>query len=74
LSLNTVKKKKAFRYSLSSYKKYICLIGYIGGQKSTSSRVPVHASAGVLPLALQALLVTLEPLTDRVVFKLQAFS
>jgi hypothetical protein len=35
------------------------LTGYIGGQKSTSSGVPIHASAGVLPLAMQALLVTL---------------
>jgi hypothetical protein len=34
-------------------------MGYIGGQKSTSSGVPTHASAGVLPLAMQALLVTL---------------
>jgi hypothetical protein len=37
----------------------ICLTGYIGGQKSTSSGVPIHTSAGVLPLAMHALLVTL---------------
>jgi hypothetical protein len=53
------KKKNAFRHSLSFHRKYIGLIGYIGGQKSTSSGVPIHASAGVLPLAMQALLVTL---------------
>jgi hypothetical protein len=29
------------------------------GKKSTSSGVPMHTSAGVLPLAMQALLVTL---------------
>jgi hypothetical protein len=52
----------------------ICLTGYIGGQKSTSLRVPIHTSTGVLPLAMQALLVTIEPLIDRVVFKLQAVS
>jgi hypothetical protein len=33
--------------------------GYIGGQKSTSLGVPIHTSAGVLPLVMQALLVTL---------------
>jgi hypothetical protein len=43
----------------------ICLTGYTGGQKSTSSKVPVHASTGILPLAMQALLVTLEPLIDK---------
>jgi hypothetical protein len=48
--------------TLSSYKKYICLTGYIRGQKSTSSGVPIHASAGVLPLVMQALLVTLTEL------------
>jgi hypothetical protein len=53
------KKKKAFRSSLSFHRKYICLIEYIGAQKSTSSGVPVHASAGVLPLAMKALLATL---------------
>jgi hypothetical protein len=37
----------------------ICLTGSIAGQKSTSSGVPIHASAGVLPLAMHALLVTL---------------
>jgi hypothetical protein len=37
----------------------ICLTGYIRGQKSTSSGVPVHVSAGPLPMAMQALLVTL---------------
>jgi hypothetical protein len=58
---------KAFRCSLSFHKKQICLVGYIGGQKSTSSGVPIHASAGVLPLAMQVLLVTLIKL-------LQAFS
>jgi hypothetical protein len=42
--------------------------------KGYSSRVPIHTSTGVLPLAMQALLVTIEPLIDRVVFKLQAFS
>jgi hypothetical protein len=45
--------------SLSFHKKHICLTGYIGEQKSTSSRVPIHASTGLLPLAMQALLVTL---------------
>jgi hypothetical protein len=47
---------KAFRCSLSFHKKYICLTEYIEGQKSTSSGVPIHTSAGVLPLAMQALL------------------
>jgi hypothetical protein len=37
----------------------MCLTGYIGEQKSTSSRVPIHASKGVLLLAMQALLATL---------------
>jgi hypothetical protein len=37
----------------------ICLTGYIGGQTSTSSGIPIHTSAGVLPLAMQAILVTL---------------
>jgi hypothetical protein len=37
----------------------ICLTGYIEGQKSTLSGVPIHASAGVLFLAMQALWVTL---------------
>jgi hypothetical protein len=45
--------------SLSFHKKHICLTGYIGGQKSTSSGVSTHASTGVLLLAMQALLVTL---------------
>jgi hypothetical protein len=45
--------------SLSFYRKHICLTGYIGEQKSTSSRVPIHAFTGVLLLAMQALLVTL---------------
>jgi hypothetical protein len=45
--------------TLSFHKKHICLIGYIGGQNSTSSGVPIHTSAGVLPLAMQASLVTL---------------
>jgi hypothetical protein len=48
---------KAFR--LSFHKKHKCLTGYIGGQKSTSSGVPIHASIGVLLLVMQALLVTL---------------
>jgi hypothetical protein len=30
----------------------ICLTGYIGGQKSSSSGVPIHASAEVLLLAM----------------------
>jgi hypothetical protein len=30
--------------SLSFHKKHICLTGYIGEQKSTSSGVPIHAS------------------------------
>jgi hypothetical protein len=30
-----------------------------GTKKSTSSKVPIHASTGVLPLAMQTLLVTL---------------
>jgi hypothetical protein len=50
---------KASRCSLSFHRKHICLTGYIGEQKSTSSRVPIHASTGVLLLAMQALLVTL---------------
>jgi hypothetical protein len=37
----------------------IHLTGFIGGQTSTSSKVPIHASTGVLPLAMQTLLVTL---------------
>jgi hypothetical protein len=45
--------------SLSFHRKHIYLTGYIGEQKSTSSRVPIHASKGVLLLAMQALLVTL---------------
>jgi hypothetical protein len=46
------KKNNAFTCSLSFHRKYIYLTGYIGGQKSTSSGVPIHASAGVLPLAM----------------------
>jgi hypothetical protein len=42
--------------SLSFHRKHIFLTGYIGEQKSTSSRVPIHSSEGVL---LHALLVTL---------------
>jgi hypothetical protein len=38
---------------------------YMGEQKSASSKVPIHASTGVLPLATQALLVALKPLTDK---------
>jgi hypothetical protein len=53
---------KAFRCTLSFHKKHVCFTGYIGGQKSTSSGVPIHASAGVLPLVMQALLVTLTEL------------
>jgi hypothetical protein len=45
--------------SLSFHRKHMCLTGYIGGQKSTSSGVPIHASKGVLLLAMQALLVSL---------------
>jgi hypothetical protein len=37
--------------TLSFHEKHICLTGYIGGQKSTSSGVPIHLSAGVLPLS-----------------------
>jgi hypothetical protein len=37
----------------------ICLTSYIEGQKSTSSGVLIQASAVVLPLAMQPLLVTL---------------
>jgi hypothetical protein len=48
--------------SLSFHKKHICLTEYIGGQKSTSSGIPVHASTWVLLLAMQALLVTLTEL------------
>jgi hypothetical protein len=48
---------KAFR--LSFHKKHICLTEYIGGQKFTSSGVPIHVSTGVLLLAMQVLLVTL---------------
>jgi hypothetical protein len=44
-------KKNAFRHSIYFHRKYICLIGCIRGQKSTST--------GVLPLPMQALLVTL---------------
>jgi hypothetical protein len=58
LSLTTGK-KNAIRHSFSFHRKYICLIGYIREQKSTSSGVPIHASTGVFPLAMQALLVTL---------------
>jgi hypothetical protein len=62
LSLTAAGRKKnpnnnAFRCSLSSQKIY-SLTRYIGGQKSTSSRVPIHVSTGVLPLAIKALLVT----------------
>jgi hypothetical protein len=69
-NLRSSPEAKAFRHSLSlSIKKAYMphRIGYIGGQKCTSSGVPIHASAGVLPLAMQALLVTLIEL-------LQAFS
>jgi hypothetical protein len=52
-------KNNAFGCSLSFHRKYICLTGYVGGQKSTSSGVPIHTSTGVLPLAMQDLLVTL---------------
>jgi hypothetical protein len=52
-------KNNAFRLSLSFHRKYICLIGYIGRQKLTSSGVLIHDSAGVLPLAVQALMATL---------------
>jgi hypothetical protein len=45
--------------ALSFHKKHVCLTRYIGRQKSTSSGVPIHASTGVLLLAMQALLVTL---------------
>jgi hypothetical protein len=45
--------------SLSFHRKHICLTEYIGGQKPTSSGIPIHASKGVLLLAMQALLVTL---------------
>jgi hypothetical protein len=55
----TTTKKNAFRRSLSFYRKNIFLISYIGEQKLTSSRVPIHASAGVLPLSKVTLLVTL---------------
>jgi hypothetical protein len=58
----------------SLFVKYICLRGYIGGQKSASSKVPIHDSTRVLLLAMQAPLVALEPLADKVIFKLQAFS
>jgi hypothetical protein len=46
--------------SLSLFMKSMkSLTGYIGGQKSTSSGVPIHASKGVLLLAMQALMATL---------------
>jgi hypothetical protein len=45
-----------------------------GDEKSTSSKVPIHDSIGVLPLVFQSLLVTLGPFIDRLVFKLQIFS
>jgi hypothetical protein len=63
---------KAFRcalslsLSLSLNKKHVCLTEYIGGQRSTSSGVPIHASIG----AIQALLVTLIELF----LKLKTFS
>jgi hypothetical protein len=53
---------------------YIYLMGHIGGQKFASSKVSIHASIRVLPLAMQALLVALGPLTDGVIFESQAFS
>jgi hypothetical protein len=34
-------------------------VSYMGEQKSTSSGIPIHVSTGVLPLAMQALLVSL---------------
>jgi hypothetical protein len=49
---------KAFRSTLSFHRKYMPHMIY-RGQKSISSGVPIQASAGVLPLAMQALLVTL---------------
>jgi hypothetical protein len=59
LSLTAEKKKNAVRHSLSFHRKYIHLTGYRGGQRSISSGVPIHTSTGVLPLAVEALLVTL---------------
>jgi hypothetical protein len=41
----------------SLFMENICLTGYIGAQKSTFSKVPVHTSTGVFPLAMQAFLV-----------------
>jgi hypothetical protein len=49
-------KNNAFRHFLSFDRKYIYFIGYIGGQKSTSSGVPIHTSTEVLSLDMQALL------------------
>jgi hypothetical protein len=45
----------------------ICFTGSIWRQKSSSSKGPFYASTGVFPLVMQALLVTLDPLIDRVV-------
>jgi hypothetical protein len=56
---NNNNNNNAFRHSLSFHRKYIHFTGYIGGQKSISSGVPVYTSAGVFPLAMQAPLVTL---------------
>jgi hypothetical protein len=65
-----MKKKQTNKHSFSFHKKYICLTGYIRGQKSTLSGVPIHTSAEVLPLAMHTLLVTLEPLIDRAILKI----
>jgi hypothetical protein len=58
----------------SVFIKYIGITEYTGEKNSASSKVPIHAFTRVLSLAMQALLVALKPLTDRVILKLQAFS
>jgi hypothetical protein len=56
------KKKNALRCSLSFHRKYICLTGYIGGQNSTSSGVPIHTS---LLVTLIELFLNYKPSTGR---------
>jgi hypothetical protein len=66
------KKKKTFRCSLSFHRVYM------SHEVSKETKVCLNKSPHpclhkALPLVMQTLLVALEPLTDRVIFKLQAF-
>jgi hypothetical protein len=50
-------KKNAIRCSFSFHRAYICLMVYIAGQNSASSKVPLHTSIRDLLLFKKALLV-----------------